>query len=165
MSLPLMIWIFPWRRSQLVALSGLPNPTFDVRFAYSSQELLRALSNFGPEGRYLYAISEVTLDFIFPLIYTPFLIGAMVSIFSKAFPVKHPLQKLVYLPLGVFLADILENISLAWLLLAYPPACVPLAWSASIFSLLKWLWGVLVLLLLVTGLLSLALTWIRKKAE
>ena len=163
LSLPLVVWIFPWRRARLVALSGLPNPTFDARFAYSPQELLRALPNYGLEARRLYAISELTLDFLFPLLYNPFLIGTMALLYRRAFPVTSSLHKMVYLPLGVWLADLLENASLAWLLLVYPPAFLPLAWAASIFSLVKWLLGALVLLLMFAGLLSLAFAWFRKK--
>ena len=162
LALPLVIWIFPWRRSYLVAFSDLPSPTFDVRFAYSAQTLLNALPNYAPQARILYAISEVTLDFLFPLLYTPFLIGIMTLIYYAAFPSNSPMHKLIFLPLGIFLADLLENISLAWLLLVYPPASVSLAWGASLFSLTKWLWGALVLLLIVAGLLSLVLAWFRK---
>jgi hypothetical protein len=163
LSLPLVLWIFPWRRSRLIDLSSLPNPIFDARFAYSPQELLRALPGYGPDARRLYAFSELTLDFLFPLLYNPFLVIAMILIYRRAFPAVSPLHKLAFLPLGVWLADLLENASLAWLLLVYPPALLPLAWTASIFSLVKWLLGALVLLLIFAGLLSLAFAWLRKK--
>jgi hypothetical protein len=163
LSLPLILWVFPWRRSRLLALSELPNPTFDVRFAYTPQDLLHALPSYTPEARCLYALSEVTLDFVFPLLYSAFLVGIMALLYRYAFPAASSLHKLIYLPLGVLVADLLENTSLAWLLITYPPAITPLAWVASIFSLLKWLLGALVLLLIIAGALSFALVWFRKQ--
>ena len=165
LALPLIVWVFPWRRSQLVSLTGLTNPTFDVRFAYSSQDLLQALPSYGSEARYLYAISEVTLDFIFPLLYTAFLIGIMAWLYRSAFPANSALHKLIYLPFGVLLADLLENISLTGLLLAYPPALIPLVRAASVFSLTKWLLSALVMLFIFAGLLSFLFTWMQEKTR
>lgn len=165
LALPLILWVFPWRRSLLVSLTGLANPTFDVRFAYSSQDLLHALPSYESEARYLYAISEVTLDFIFPLLYTAFLIGIMAWLYCSAFPPNSALHKLVYLPFGVLLADLLENLSLTGLLLAYPPALITLARAASVFSLTKWLLSALVMLFIFAGLVSFLFTWMRKKYD
>jgi len=162
--LPLVLVAFPWRKERLVKLTHLAEPTFDVRIAYTPQELLRDLPSFGLEARRLYAVSELTLDFVFPLLYNPLLIVALALIYRRLAPAAAPMHKLAYLPFGLWLADLSENASLACLFLAYPPALTPVAWAASFFSLMKWLLGGLILILIVAGLLRLAFTRLRNSS-
>lgn len=161
--LPLTLVAFPWRRERLVSLTGLPEPTFDVRFAYTPQDLLRDLPSYGVEARWLYAVSELTLDFVFPLLYNPLLIVALALIYRRVVPAAQPMHRLAYFPFVIWLADLGENASLAGIMLAYPPALTPLAWSASFFSLAKWLSGGIAAILVFAGLSCIFCDWLRRR--
>jgi hypothetical protein len=89
----------------------------------------------------------------------------MAWLYRSAFPANSALHKLIYVPFGVLLADLLENISLTGLLLAYPPALIPLVRAASVFSLTKWLLSALVMLFIFAGLLSFLITWMQEKTR
>lgn len=53
---------FEWRRSQL----GYETRVLGARFGYSPQEAIALFDAPAPSGRHLYALSEVTLDVVFP---------------------------------------------------------------------------------------------------
>src|SRR5574341_471455 len=57
---------FQWRREIL----GYEVRVLDVRFGYRPQEAVDLLNTLGPNGRSLYALTEITLDLVFPFFYS-----------------------------------------------------------------------------------------------
>jgi len=82
--------------------------------------------------RRLYAVTEVTLDFVYPLVYASLfalLIGRLYS--------PRALEWLIWVPLFTGLTDLAENLSLAVLAWIHPQGPVALQWLAAVLTGLK----------------------------
>lgn len=99
----------------------------------------------------LYGISALTLDLIFPLIYTAWLWIALGSLIEPLGFKSTRIAWLKYAPLITLAADLLENAGIVVLILSYPAKLVVLARAASIFTLLKWESLSFSLILLIAG--------------
>src|SRR5512144_2734684 len=62
------------------------SPTVDAWFFYTPDRLFRVIGEMGDTGRKFYALSEVSADFVFPVIYALFLFIALSLLLPKAFP-------------------------------------------------------------------------------
>jgi hypothetical protein len=152
LALPFNLLLFPRRSSYLVELTGDQHPIIDTWFAYTPEKIYEILPAYGESGRQLYAVSELTLDLAYPLIYNSFLWLAITLVFQKAFPSQSRSHKLAYLPVAVCLCDYTENALIAALLLGYPRQLNLFAWAASFFTTGKWLMGILAVLSILAGL-------------
>jgi uncharacterized membrane protein YeiB len=124
----------------------------DLHFTYSPIELYEHIEPYSDEGRKAYAISHLTSDVLFPLIYA-FLFGAAITYFyQRAFRQDSWLQRLILVPFVLLLVDILENIGLFILLQTYPVRMLWLARLTGWFTALKWTLSSFVILLLLFGL-------------
>jgi hypothetical protein len=144
--------IFPALSRRLESKTGESPPTLDARFSYSPEAAYRIIDGLGPQGRKSYAIVALTLDLLYPLVYTLLFILSIYAIFRRTFPSKLALRKLAFLPLGMLAADYLENFSIAVLLLRYPQRLPALARSASLFTGLKWVFTIINLGVIFVGL-------------
>lgn len=156
------IVLFPARRIQLVAESGLDAPVADAWFFYTPDQLADALAHFSPEGRRYYAMTELTLDLAFPLLYGSWLFMALSYLTGKLLPPASPWRSLHKLPLFLIGADIGENCLLVISLLTYPPAAGALMFLTAFASATKWLLGLACLILLAGGGLALLVKVTRK---
>jgi hypothetical protein len=139
--IPFNALIFPARTRRLSALSGLPNPTLDARPGYTAQEAFSLAGALGPQGRQLYALSEVTADLVFPVLYN-LLTGLLLAlVVPKAFPNAslRLRETLPRLPILTAIADYLENAGIVTLLMVYPSQPTALAWVTSGFTLTKYI--------------------------
>ena len=117
-----------WRHSRLAGLDLL-----DSRGWYTPTEaaaLFDALNQLDGSGRVLYGMTALTIDMVFPASYGLLFAALLFSLFRDG-------AQLYLLPLAVALADVLENITVAALVLSYDGAPVPLAWLAAVFTLVK----------------------------
>jgi hypothetical protein len=116
------------------------SPT-DVRdfFAYINTKL-------GKRGLNIFALTQVTLDFIFPIAYGIFFATLITLLYSEE--VK---QKLITIPLLATIFDLGENFILAYLAYNYAGGVSPLARLAGIFTSLKWLMTISSVSLLLGG--------------
>ena len=117
-----------WRQHRLGGLDLL-----DSRGWYTPGEaaaLFDGLDRLDPNARLVYAATGLTIDVAFPVAYGLLLAFLLVRLWRGGAP-------LYLLPLAMAAADVLENLTVAALALSYAGAASPLAWPATIFTLVK----------------------------
>ena len=121
-------------------------PLFDARKqGYSFDDAKRHLEALGPAARDYYAGVYIPgYDLVFPV--TLFAFGILFCLWmtqpTRRFAAAlQPASRLAILiiPLGLFIFDILENISVLAMLRSYPDLDPGLASAVSLFSRIKWL--------------------------
>lgn len=128
-------------------------PVLDLQFFYTPQQAYTIIAAYTPAMRQAAAITRLTLDVIYPLIYGMMLSLLLVLTFRRAFAQSALTDAVIFLPWGGVLFDYLENIGFATMFLSYPREFHALAQVSAIFTALKWtLIGVAFLLALVGGL-------------
>jgi hypothetical protein len=132
---------FEWRR-QTIGEQIIP---FDTRYWYTPREAADLLNAMGERGRRIYAITQITLDFLFPFVYG----GLLIIVFFAFY--QNP-KYLLLIPLLTVVADLLENITTAYLAWSFTEAGESqLAWLAAIFTLTKRIGLILALFVLWIG--------------
>ena len=120
---------FRWRLDRLGGINLL-----DTRQWYTPEQaaaLFEALDRLDPNARTVYALTELSLDLVFPIAY-----GLLFSILLFRFFEDRGLR-LYLLPSGAATVDVLENISIALLSANYDGAPSSFAWMAATLTLLK----------------------------
>jgi hypothetical protein len=121
------------------------------------------LEKYGPAGRALYMKIELTVDLLYPIMYSLFL-GLLISwLFQRAFPPANKMQKWNVAPVGAWLFDLLENIAIVTMLAIYPSQPVLLAWITMLLGLLKWVLVFWSIVLVLVGLVKAAMNRFRKQ--
>ena len=110
---------FTWRQQQL----GHENKVLDVRFWYTPADVQQLMQNLEAEGRKLYAITQVTLDLAFPLVY-----GTIFAVLIFRLYGRDSSRILLWLPMLAVVADLLENVTTAYLALRFADTESSLAW-------------------------------------
>jgi hypothetical protein len=139
--LPFNLWLFPARTEYLQGLSGYNTPILDVRIGYTPAQAFELIGALTGPGRTLYALSEVTLDLLYPLVYTGLLAALLSWLAPPAFGSAAWVTWLQKVPRAVLLADYLENIGIVLLVLVYPTQPAPLAWAISGVTIVKFTLG------------------------
>jgi hypothetical protein len=157
---------FAWRNETLKTLSGnftLENgkPTLDSDCFYTAEKAYDLFNKLGDDGRLFYAWTEITLDLIFPVLYTLFLSLLLIFIFRKLSNFKFQ-RALVLLPLMAMLFDFCENALIAFLLFAYPKKYIWIAVVASLSTKLKWIFVFASLAAIFYGLIRLVIRYLGK---
>lgn len=138
------------------------SPIIDTWFAYPPDRLFRVIGEMGNTGRQFYALTEVSADLVFPLLYTPFLLILLALLLPRAFEDSPLMRSLQRLPLLVFLFDYSENCGLFYLLMVYPHRPVTIAWITSAFTSLKTLFLFACLLLILASLVMMVINDFRR---
>ncbi|MBN1430173.1 MAG: hypothetical protein JXB07_17520 [Anaerolineae bacterium] len=127
----------------------------DLQFTYTSDQVYDLIDAYGQDGRGFYTIFELTGDVIYPIINMLWLSLALTYLSNRIFDMQSRLRGLALLPLGCFVADLLENIGIVVLLANYPRKLSWLIPIISVFTSIKWIvFGAsLILLLLGLGIL------------
>jgi hypothetical protein len=133
---------FEWRRKRL----GYETRTLDARFWYSPTDASDFLCGIGPDGRRIYAVTELTLDILFPLVYGSLFAALIIQVYA---PERGKFLLLVPLLAAVF--DVLENITTAYLAWQYDGRTSPIARGAAVFTATKSALLLLSLILIVIG--------------
>jgi hypothetical protein len=89
---------------------GLGNEPPDTHWWYSAEQLQELLARFGEEGRPLYALSECTLDVVFPFVYCSLFAGLLAHVYPR-----RAARWLLVLPVLALLGDLSENFHFAHL--------------------------------------------------
>jgi hypothetical protein len=126
----LMIFIlcylgFEWRHKVL----GEQIRTFDARAWYTPVEARDLLEMMGARGRRIYAVTQITLDFIFPFVYGGLLSLSLVKLYPGSYT-----KYLLLLPALAVMSDLLENVTTAYLAWSYHNQTSNVAWAAAIFT-------------------------------
>ena len=91
--------------------------TFDVRWkGYTAEEAIGVLNYYGEEGRRLYRLLDLTIDLVFPLLYSSMFAVAI----AGGFTATRWLRPLVFLPFVAALFDYGENFSVVTMINRYP---------------------------------------------
>lgn len=84
-------------------------PTLDLQFFYTPQRAYEIISAYAPELRQSAAMTRLTLDIIYPIVYGLMLCLLLVVTFRKAFPNFRFADAAVFIPWGGVLFDYLDR--------------------------------------------------------
>jgi hypothetical protein len=94
--------------------------------------------SYGEQGRQAYVRARFTLDLVWPLVYTLFLVTAISWVCGQAFAPDSRWQRANLVPLLGALFDYLENLSTTLVMLRYPAQTALVDLLAPLFTVLKW---------------------------
>ncbi|MCJ7570116.1 MAG: hypothetical protein MUO58_21605 [Anaerolineales bacterium] len=148
----------------LPVLQASPGGTIealDARIFYTPEEAFTTVGSYG-EASGFWVLIYLTWDIVNPILYS-LTFGLLISwLFQRSFKSDNKLQKLNMVPVGAGLFDLLENLSIVILLLAYPTQYSIVAWLSTVFTMSKIiLLGVSILLILI-GVVGAALNRFKK---
>jgi hypothetical protein len=159
--LVLFVVVFPAVSMRLKDLSG-GEQMIDLQPGYTPARVFAMVAAFGPEGRSLHMGATLTADLLYPLDYSFLFALVIISTYRQAFPSGRLLPTLALVPFITAGFDLLENAGIVTLLASYPTQPVWIAQAASLFTILKWTFVLLSLLLILIGFIALAVTRLRK---
>lgn len=137
----------------------------DLMFFFTPGEAFDMIEKYGPAGRDLYLKILLTVDILYPIVYTLFL-GLFLSwLFQRGFHPESIMQRLNVMPVGALLFDLLENIAIVTMLSMYPSIPDILAWLTMIFGSLKWLFAFASIALIFVGLIRAAMNGFRRQSD
>lgn len=152
--------IMPMVGAKIQEYSGGVGP-FDLQFSYTPEQALTMLKAYGEQGRPLYALVDLTLDVVYPLV-TFLLFGALLTfLLRRGFPNNATMQKLALLPLGTLLMDYLENVCVVTMLMTFPNTSTLVAQLSSLFTTTKWIFVGLTFVVTLIG----AVAWLARKIQ
>lgn len=122
----------------------------DMKLYYTSGEAYQLLERLQPDGRSVYMKLLLVFDFVFPFLYTLSLVLIVTVTFRYAFQSTTNLQKLCLMPLLAGLCDWIENICVLTMLAKYPKFS-NVAYISGYFTLGKWVFILLSLILIAVG--------------
>lgn len=142
--------IFPLM-SSLIESPAEELGSIDTQLYYTPQEFYEIIEPYGDQGRRVYALSHLTADILFPLVYA-FFFGLLIAyVFQRTFPTDSWVQRLNLAPFVLLIFDLIENLSVVILLLAYPAQLLGLARFTGIITSVKWILAGITMVLPLTG--------------
>jgi hypothetical protein len=148
----------------LMKMDGGSPGALDLQFFYTPAAAYDRIAAYGDYGRGFYRSVELTVDIIYPIVYTLFFAMLITWLFQRGFARNSPIQRLNVVPLGAWLFDLLENLGIVAMLSVYPARPAVLAWLSTAFTMIKWLFAGASMLLLLLGLVAAARNRFRKEA-
>ena len=139
---------------------ALVSESLDGRFAYSPEEAFSAITSYGDAGR-VQMIWIHLADFLLIALYTLMFSLILSWLFQRGFPRESKVQRLNLIPIFGGLCDVMENVWILILLLAYPARPAALGWLSTIFTTGKYVMGIPIVLLLLLGLVRAAMNRFR----
>jgi hypothetical protein len=143
--------------------------TLDLQSSYSPEKAYQLITSYGEEGRQYYALIELTLDVIYPLLNALFFSSLTIYFFRRTFPLESFWQKLPLLALVVMAVDYVENTGIVIMLLNYPRRLDIVAQATNLFTVAKfalsWVELALALIGLIGWLGKMVYNAIRKKGS
>ena len=136
--------------------------TLDTLSSYTPDKAFQLISSYGEQGRQYYAMIEVTLDLVYPLVTALMFSLIIFYTFKRAFPSHSWTLYLSLAPYFALLADYLENACIVSMLLIYPREPVLLAQISNFLTIAKFSLAPLQLLFVV-GLIGWLVQTIRSK--
>jgi len=150
-SLPLLSRIYP-AADDLVSLD---DPVF-----YTPEETFSIVESWDESGRTYQLWFHLTWDLIFPVLGF-LLVGLSISwLLQRGFRPGSKLQSLNLLALGPIF-DLLENICLVSMLVVYPAQPMVVAWLKAIFTITKYGFMILIILVVLIGFVAAAINRFR----
>jgi hypothetical protein len=149
-----------WLNNAEAALNQLAGKTMgpiDLTIGFNPTRPLHMVADYGPEARAYYTRLELTLDVIYPLVYS-LLFAVCLTLIYRNKPYR-PFSWVTLVPFLCLLFDYLENAAIVTLLTTYPAQSYALAILCETAKLAKWLTFGLTMALIVFGLVK--RVWVR----
>jgi hypothetical protein len=159
-----MFFILPIAQGLMKMDSGGPGPV-DLQFIYTPAKAYEMVASYGEYGRAFYRNVELTVDIIYPIVYTLFFSLLITWLFQRGFPAASRMRRLNVVPFGGWLFDLLENLGIVSMLSVYPSTPALLGWFTAVFTFVKWLFAGTSLLLVVIGALGAVKNGFRRQAS
>jgi hypothetical protein len=145
--------ILPRQQAKLEAASGGIGP-IDLQLFYTPEKVYSMVAAYGEAMRADYRTFELTVDLIYPIVYTLFFALLITWLFRRGFAADHSIQRLNVVPLGAWLFDLLENLGIIAMLSIHPSTPAALAWVTAMFTLIKWLFAGATIVLMLIGVVA-----------
>ena len=155
--------VLPGQQAKMQAGSGGTGP-IDLQIFYTPEKVYGMMEAYSPEVRTSYRLFEMTGDIIYPIVYTLFFSLAITWLFQRGFASTSRMQKYNVVPFGTWFFDLLENICIIAMLSIHPSTPSALAWISAVFTLVKWSFAGITVLLLLIGLIKAAMNGFKKQA-
>ena len=160
----IQIWAKGWLILSIIAafvlLVNLPlgdpaliSSSLDGQFAYTPEEALSTVASYGSAGR-AQMIWIHLADFILIVVYTTMFCLSISWLFQRGFKRDSKMQRLNLVPMLGGFFDLMENIWIMAMILAYPTQLTVVAWLSTISTMGKYIMGIPILLLLLVGLVK-----------
>lgn len=149
---------------KLIKSETAPGP-LDLRFFSTPEITYSMVSAYGDYGRAFYRNFELTVDILYPIVYTLFVSLIISWLFQRGFEAGSKMQKLNATPFGAWAFDLLENLGIVTMLSVYPATPALLAWVTTVLTMVKWMFVGASMVLMVVGIaaaLKKAVTGARK---
>lgn len=138
--------------TQINTLSGKTLGPIDLTMGFTPARTLQMVEQYGEAARDYYATVEMTIDVIYPLVYTClFAVVLSLLYYRKSY---RPFALVNVFPFVTLLFDYLENITIVTMLKNYPDQSMTVASLCEIFKMLKWFTFAVTVLLVIYGLLK-----------
>lgn len=154
--------IMPRIQANLQAVSGGVGP-IDLRFFSTPAQIQSMIEAYGEAGRATYRTVELTADILYPIIYTLFFCLLLSWLLQRAFANGSRLRLLNVVPVGGWLFDLLENIGIVTMLSSYPSSSALVTWMTILFTIVKWAFALITLVLIVVALVLAARNRFKKQ--
>ena len=131
--------------------TGLIQP-LDLMMFNTPDKLFAMIERYGESTRNFYRNVELTADILYPIIYL-FAFGLLISwLFERGFAPGSSMRKLNAVPVGAFIFDMLENLTIVTLLSIFPNQPIILGWLLFVFTTVKWFFAFASIALILVGL-------------
>jgi len=121
----------------------------DLMFSYTPDQAYARIESYGPQLRYSYAISAMTLDVAYPLVYSVMFSVWLTLMLKSGGRLACAIRML---PFVILLLDLMENTGIVIMLQNYPDRLDRLASITSLATSFKWImaWSVIGLTLILS---------------
>lgn len=126
-----VLGIFPYFAAETSAAQPI-----DLAFHYSVEQVYEWIESYGDEGRSRYMIGELTIDLLYPVVYTCLFAGLIGWLTN--FEQGGHYRWLAALPASIWLFDLIENLGIVTMLYNYPQQLVQVANVTSWVTSIKW---------------------------
>ena len=109
----------------------------DMHFSYTPNDAYKLLEALGKAGRQAYLTMHLTLDLVFPVVYSLLFSFSIAWFLKRLLPPDHFLQWIVLIPFIAGLADLIENVNITIMGLTYPTRLDGLVRLSSLMTTLK----------------------------
>ncbi len=129
----------------------------DLHFFYSPQKAYSILEKYNETERGNYLLAALTVDLIYPIIYSSMLCFIVFLIYRN--------ETLAKVPFLILIFDYMENFGIATMICNYPDKLLIVAWITSFATSLKWFLVSFSIIIIAFGLLTKRHLWKRKRVK
>lgn len=131
---PLIVTFIGVMLMMLLIFPALPlnAEMIDLKLHYSLTDIQVAMTQYGPQGRAVYALASPTLDTLFPVLYVTFFAGLLYR-----FRPTERLWVMAFIPVVAGVWDLCENAQITAMLLQFPDLSARQVAAASFFTTAK----------------------------